>query len=53
MVSISAQLLKVLLGPLVMAHGLADLILLLLEHRDDFAAVIGLISLVLDLVHAV
>ena len=42
-----------LFGSLVVAHGLIDLILLLLEHWDDFSAVVSLISLVLDLVHAV
>ena len=52
-VSISAHLLNVLLGPLVVAHGLVDLVLLLLEHWDHFSAVVGLIALILDLVHAI
>jgi len=42
-----------LFGSLVMAGNLGGLILLLLKHRNDFSAVVGLIAVILDLVHAI
>ena len=42
-----------LFGSLVMASNLIGLILLLLKHRNDFSAVVGLIAVILDLVHAI